>query len=142
MKTTFILVLCFILAGAFTTISAQEKSNGASQGWMESSYWSPVFCDGELVDVLEGGEIMIHYVFKTFKKGFPVAKEIDSIKGWVISQSGETFKIRETDKYYRTDYWVVTWHYNLIGDQGTHYTGTLTYDYSTGTISVGHSTCK
>ncbi len=77
-----------------------------------------------------------------FKNGDVLAKEVDQIKGTVTSTTGEVFTIRETDKYFYIDHWVMKWHYNLIGDQGSHYTGTLFYDYSTGEITVGHTTCN
>ncbi|MDD4108883.1 MAG: hypothetical protein PHH93_09200 [Prolixibacteraceae bacterium] len=142
MKTTFFLILFFFLGLAVTQTSAQEKANQADQGWFTSTYWSPVYCDGEIVDLLEGGEIRVHYVFRLFKNGSVLAKEIDQIKGTVTSSTGEVFKIRETDKYKYIDGWELTWHYNLIGDQGSHYIGTITYYYKTGELVVGHTVCK
>ncbi len=142
MKAKVFLFACLFIGIASLSVNAQDKSNRASQGWFESSYWSPVFCDGELIDVLEGGTLQVHYVFRMFKNGSLLAKEVDLLKGTVMSQSGETFTIREVDKYSYVDHWVVTWHYNLIGDRGTHYTGTLFYDYGTGEISVGNTTCN
>lgn len=142
MKTTFFLILFFFLGLAVTQTSAQEKANKADQGWFASTYWSPVYCDGEMVDYLEGGEIRVHYVFRLFKNGSVLAKEIDQIKGTVTSSTGEVFKIRETDKYKYIDGWEFTWHYNLIGDKGSHYIGTITYYYKTGELVVGHTVCK
>jgi len=142
MKTTFFLFLLFFMGIAVTQTFAQDKANKADQGWFTSEYWSPVYCDGEQVDELSGGEIRVHYVFRMFKNGSVLAKEIDQIKGTVTSSTGEVFKIRETDKYEYVDGWVLTWHYNLIGDRGTHYTGTLTYDYGTGGLTIGNTTCN
>lgn len=143
MKTKVILLLClFICLLQIQQISAQDKANKADQGWFASTYWSPVYCDGEMVDELSGGEISVHYVFRLFKNGSVLAKEIDQIKGTVTSCTGEVFKIRETDKYEYINGWVLTWHYNLIGDKGTHYIGTLTYYYKTGELIVGHTVCN
>jgi len=143
MKTTIFLLLFFLMGITTSQVFAQDKANNADQGWLTSTYWSPVFCDGVMVDILEGGEISAHYVFRLFKNGLVLAKEIDQIKGTVTSDiTGEVFKIREIDKYEYVNGWVVTWHYNLIGDQGTHYTGTLTYYYRTGELVVGHTVCK
>ena len=142
MKTRIILLVCLFISLANNTSVAQEKSNGATQGWIESAYWGPVYCDGVMVDLLEGGEISVHYVYRLFKTGNVVYKEIDQIKGTVTSQTGEVFTIRETDKLEFTDHWEVTWHYNLKGDQGTHYIGTLTMNYQTGEITIGNTVCK
>jgi hypothetical protein len=142
MKTKTLLLVCIFVGIASLSLNAQNKANKADQGWYSSAYWSPVYCDGVLVDVLEGGEITVHYVFRLFKNGSVLAKEIDQIKGTVESSSGEVFKIRETDKYEYVDGWVFTWHYNLIGDRGSHYIGTLTYYYKTGELVVGHTTCN
>ena len=141
MKTKLLFIsLCLILGIALNTANAQKKDKKTEQGWYTSTYWSPVFCDDILVDVLSGGEIRIHYVYH-YNPGKDVW-EIDQIKGEVTSSlTGETFRIREVDKYYFIDNWFVTWHYNLIGDAGSHYIGTLTYNYATGEITVGKTVC-
>ena len=142
MKAKVFLFVCFFIGISTISVDAQDKANKADQDWVVGTYYSPVFCDGVMVDYLEGGTIMVHYVFRMFKNGKLLAKEIDQIKGEVLSSSGETFTIRETDKYIYDDNWVLTWHYNLIGNQGTHYTGTLTYNYGTGKLTIGNTTCN
>lgn len=143
MKTKVILLVCLFMGLIqIQQASAQNNAYKADQGWFTSQYWSPVYCDGEMVDELSGGEISIHYVFKLFKNGSVLAKEIDQIKGTVTSSTGEVFKIRETDKYVYINGWELTWHYNLIGDRGTHYIGTLTYYYQTDELIVGHTVCN
>lgn len=139
MKAKVFLMVCLFI-GAMMTVQAQDKSNRAIQGWTEGTYYSPVFCDGVMVDYLEGGAIRVHYVYR-YKDG-NFFKEVDKIKGEVTSQSGEIFKIRETDRTYFTDHWYLTWKYNLIGSEGTHYIGTLTYSYFTGEITVGKTVCN
>ncbi|MEN8115821.1 MAG: hypothetical protein ABFS16_02520 [Bacteroidota bacterium] len=141
MKTKIFLLVCLFMGIAVTQIYAQDKANNAVQGWAVGTYWTPVFCDGEMVDYLENGEIRIHFVYRLFKKGDLIFKEIDQIKGTVTSRSGEVFKIRETDKWSYAGQWIVTWKYNLIGNQGTHYIGTLTYNYATGELTVGKTVC-
>lgn len=141
MKTKFLFIsMCLIMGIALGTTSAQEKAKKTEQGWIESTYWCPVFCDDVLVDVLSGGYIRLHYVYHS-NPGKKIW-EIDQIKGEVTSSlTGETFRIREVDKYTFVDSWFLTWHYNLIGDQGTHYIGTLTYDYATGELAVVKTVC-
>ncbi len=131
-----VLIAVLAVTGAY----GQEKSKGTIQGWIMSSYWSPVFCGTSLVDLLEGGTLRVHYVVHQNEN----AKfyEIDQLKGEVTSQTGEVFQIRETDRYYYTDHWYLVWHYNLVGDRGSHYIGTLTYSYFTNTITVGKTVCN
>lgn len=142
MKTNVFLMLCIFIGITSISVSAQDKANKAEQGWFTTTYWSPVYCDGEMVDLLKGGELRVHYVFRFVNNGLIVAKEIDQIKGSVTSVSGEVFKIRETDKYFKTDHWEVTWHYNLIGDQGNHYIGWITMNFLTNEITVGKTVCN
>ena len=125
---------------ALTSAYGQEKDKKTIQGWVMSTYWSPVYCGDAMVDFLEGGTIRLHYV--VHYSGKAKYYEIDQIKGEVESYTGEVFQIRETDKYYFTDHWYLIWHYNLIGDWGTHYIGTLTYNYLTGEIIVGKTVCN
>lgn len=140
MKTRIILLLCLFVGITWTQATAQDNANNAEQGWFTSTYWSPVYCDGELVDELSGGELRVHYVYR-YKNGM-FFKEIDQLKGKVTSQTGEVFEIRETDKYFKTDYWYVTWHYNLMGDRGNHYVGWITYCFFNGEITVGKTVCN
>ncbi|MFB6341376.1 hypothetical protein ACE1ET_06620 [Saccharicrinis sp. FJH62] len=142
MKTKILFIgLLLICFSGFQLTAEPNPGNGATQGWTEGTYWSPVFCNGQLVDVLEGGHIMLHYVLH-IKDGF-FFKEIDQLKGEVTSgETGETFKIVETDRTYFDDAWLITWHFSLIGDMGTHYVGTITYNYANGEISYGNAICN
>ncbi len=137
-----ILILSLVFSFYGIKANAQGKANPASQDWFESSYWTPVFCDGELVDELDGGVLLVHYVSRWVP--FVSYKEVDKIKREVTSSlTGEVFKVRETDKYLGApDFFNVTWHYNLICDKGTHYHGTITQDINTGEITVGKMVCN
>ncbi len=138
-----VFMLAFLFIGFVTSsVPAQDKANKAEQSWSVGTFWSPVVCDGEVVDVLAGGEITVHTIFRAFKNGSILAKEIIQIKGTVESASGEVFKIKESDKWIKTDHWEGYWTYNLIGDQGSHYIGTLYYDYSTGALTAGKTVCN
>jgi len=142
MKRKLLLVCMFLIAGiALNQVFAQDKTKRTEQGWVESQYWSPVFCGDELVDILEGGYIKVHYVIHYDQNGY-FTWETDQLKGEVTSgMTGETFRIREIDKWYFTDHLYLTWHYHLVGDQGTHYMGVLTYSYYTGMITIGITNC-
>ncbi len=140
MKTKKFLLLCLFMVIALIQASAQNTDNKAVQGWFQSTYYTPVYCGDQLVDYLEGGVLRVHYIVK-YKDG-KYQWETDQLKGEVISQTGEVFQIREIDQTYRTDHWYLTWHYNLIGDRGTHYIGTLTYSYWTGETIIGKTVCN
>jgi len=142
MKTKLIVMLCLLLGLVWTDSFAQENNRSASQGWASGAYWSPVYCDGEMVDMLEGGTLRIHYVTRI--KPFVYYKETDQLKGEVTSSvTGEVFQIRETDKiHYTPEMYIVSWKYNLIGNMGTHYHGTITMDMHTGEITVGKTVCN
>jgi hypothetical protein len=141
MKTKTLLISILLMGGLAAGTSYGQKSNMATiQGWFMSSYWSPVFCGDNLVDLLEGGSISVHYVIH--RNANAMFYEIDQIKGEVTSQTGEVFQIRETDCYYFTDHWYLVWHFNLTGDRGTHYIGTLTYSYWTREITVRKTVCN
>ena len=62
------------------------------------------------------------------------------LKGEAVSYfTGEVFKVKEIDKTDNTSY--TTWHYNLLGSNGSHYIGTLTLIWATGEIIVGNTVC-
>jgi len=142
MKRKLILVCLFLIAGiALNQVFAQKKAKRTEQGWVETAYWSPVYCGDEFVEVLEGGFIRLHYVIHYDSEGY-YNWEIDQLKGEVTSErTGETFRVSGLDKYYFTDHWYLTWHYHLVGDQGSTYMGILTYSYYTGKITIGITNC-
>lgn len=125
----------------WTNAIAQDKANNAEQGWYTSEYWGPIYCDGEEVDFLEGGVLRVHYVSR-YVAGVSY-KEVTQLKGQVTSsKTGEVFKVRETDKtFWEPGIYFITWHYNLIGNMGTHYNGTLTLNMFTGEITIGRTVC-
>lgn len=142
MKTkTLLISLCLLIGVAMTNAYGQDKAQKAEQGWFMSEYWAPVYCGDNLVDILEGGTLRVHYV--VHPNGKAKFYEILQLKGEVTSQTGEVFKITETDKYYYTDDWYIIWHYNLIGNRGNHYIGTLIQNYFSGEIvEIGKTVCN
>ena len=142
MKAKLVFILCFLLGIGLTQLSAQNPNSTDTktiQGWFMSSYWSPIYCGDMLVDYLEGGVIKVHYVVH-YKNGNYIW-ETDFLKGEVTSASGEVFTVSELDKTYFTDHWYLTWHFNLKGDRGSHYIGTITYNYWNGETTPGMAVC-
>lgn len=142
MRRKVLFMMCLLLGIGLTQLAGQNSNSTDTksvQGWFLSTYWSPVYCDGVLVDYLEGGVIKVHYVAH-YKDG-SFTWETDQLKGEVTSVTGEVFEVTELDKTYFTDHWYVTWHFNLMGNWGTHYIGTITYSYWTGEITPGMAVC-
>ncbi|MDT8402787.1 MAG: hypothetical protein RQ743_13955, partial [Bacteroidales bacterium] len=73
---------------------------------------------------LDGGTLRVHYVYQVHhQKGY---WEIVQLKGEITSDlTGETFRIRESDKIWYSDGYQLEAKYNLIGNMGTHYIDTL-----------------
>lgn len=141
-KILVVIISCLLLVISTNDSCAQEKAKNAEQGWFVSEYWSPIYCDGELVDFLEGGVLRIHYVSRL--EPFVSYKEIDQIKGEVTSTlNGEVFKVRETDKHMAIPgSYIITWRYNLKGNMGTQYHGEVTFNVYTGEFTIGKTMCN
>jgi len=130
MKAKFLFIsLCLIVGITLSTVNAQNR---AYQGWFQSTYFSPVFCDGVMVDYLEGGTLRVHYVYQYQPNHMPAYREIDMLKGEVTSSLPpyETFKIKEIDKIYFNEGWQCECKYNLIGNMGSHYIGTVFFTWT------------
>jgi len=72
------------------------------------------------------GVVNNHYIFH-FKDGIIIGAN-NHVFGEVTSgATGEVFTIHENDKF---DYiqGIGTWHFNLVGNEGTHYIGAMTWD--------------
>ena len=105
----------------------------------ELGYWSPVYCDGIMVDELMGiveAKIVAHY------KDGELMWYMYHMNGEVTSGiNGEVFAVHEADKITSKNGPLYTYHFNLVGNMGTHYINTGTLDMNTWTITVGKSVC-
>lgn len=125
MKTKTLLLICLLLGIGSTQISAQTKTVKI-EGFVPNGYWIPIFCGDVQVDFLAGDfsyKVEIHYI-----DGIPTW-QLGQVKGQLTSSTGEVFKLKETDMkhgYYGGD---MTFNYNLIGNKGTHYIGTMIWDW-------------
>jgi hypothetical protein len=129
MKTKTFLLVCHFSGIAFTRLPAQNNGNGikvVNYTYTWNGYWQPVFCDGVHVDDLTGSVTAHNLEF--YRDGFMVSA-IMHYYGQVVSVStGEIFKVSEIDKADNT-VGVVTWHFNLKGDKGSHYIGWMKWDF-------------
>ena len=129
MKTKTLLLLCLFMGIGLTQLSGQngKNGNGAVTGFdvyiTTADYpMQPVYCGDVMVDELYG-TTTYHFVAH-FKNGILISENVH-YEGVVQSKNTtEEFKYSDNDKI---DYnsGIVISHFNLIGDQGTHYIGTL-----------------
>jgi hypothetical protein len=92
---------------------------------VEWNIFTPVFCDGQQVDYLQGTAIA-HCQWH-FKNGNYVGATVNS-HGTATGMYGEEFKIQEKDKEIEAK-GINPWHINLIGNMGHHYIGDITWDF-------------
>lgn len=138
MKTR--ILLCLLLMTGLSQLYAQfpvqlsppKNGNGnVTFTYVWDEYWQPITC-GDFNDALTG--IVNCYFVVHFKNGLPVFAN-EHVNGTVCSSmTGENFKLNEKDKIEVTgsDYSFAKWHFNLIGDQGTHYIGSMIWNCLTG----------
>jgi len=120
MKLKSILVILCLIAGAgLTQLSAQNpEPEGNSSWWAERTIWAPVFCDGVFQEWVSG-ELKAHVIEK-YKDGIWVRQILqvdDEATSW---KTGEKIKLQRVGKYYPTEDKSI-FHYNLLGDDGSHY---------------------
>lgn len=127
-KSALLVITCLFLGAASIQLSAQSD-NRTYQGWDEYSAVTPIYCDGEEVDLLLL-EVRVHYVYHV--KDGEVVWEHDQIKGTAasVSPGDEVFKYKEIDTYLSES--IIYFRYNAKGDLGTHYMGTMLVDISGG----------
>lgn len=134
MKTKTLLLVCLFMGIGLTQLSAQNSNSQqtrAWQGWFANGWGCPVFCNGEMVDELEG-IFWEHYV--DIVKNDNWVKEIAQLKGEATSTRYpyEVFRVNELDKIIPLEgannmigsSWISRT--NLVGNMGHHYVVFLT----------------
>jgi hypothetical protein len=118
-----------------------SSTNGRSiSHWFTSGYWTPLICEGVVIDNLEG-ELKTHCVM--FYENGTIPWMIMTYSGSITSQStGETFIIKETDTYDLPKGGVITFHSNIRGDQGTHIITSAFIDTQTWELTVDRTICQ
>lgn len=155
MKTKALLFLCLFLGIGLTQLSAQMKWNTNEKGTgtlittFAFDYGIAVYCDGKQVDLLVG-TINSHNVYR-FKNNVYWGANEHYLGGDLKStstNSDEVFKVTEKDHGFNiimdgeamvtgTD----LFHFNVIGNKGTHYTGTGLFDIPTQTLTSIRADC-
>jgi hypothetical protein len=132
MKTKTFLLLCLFLGFGLTQLLAQNGKNGTGTitGYDVAAYDQPIYRDGTLIDRIIG-TVEYHYVDHFTDGNFSWAKSVDlKSEGKSVYPPYEVFKLHEIDK----SEWEVNcikWHFNLIGNMGSHYVGIITWNFVT-----------
>jgi hypothetical protein len=132
MKTNAILLFLLFIGIGFTNLSAQDEwplpknaqcTGSVSYYYTWDAYWQTAFCDGGQIDRLEGtvsGHMVDHY-----KNGVWLWAKQDWSGEAKSIYTDEVFKVSAPNTVDAIN-GVTTWHFNLIGNKGSHYIGTAT----------------
>jgi len=145
MKTKTLIMVCLLSGIGLSQLSAQKPDVTRSFSYtIEQGYWSPVYCPNEqgdlvLVDVITGtlfSKLVVHYK--------------DNMYQWYMIQwSGEltssinqeVFQIHESDKIDIPETDVYSYHFNLVGNMGSHYINSGILNMNDWTIVCNKSVC-
>ncbi|NSW93511.1 MAG: hypothetical protein HPY62_02250 [Bacteroidales bacterium] len=145
MKTKAFLLSFIFLCIGLMKLSAQSVSSDLNRSFsydIEWGWYTPVYCQGIEIDNLSA-ELTWH-ITTHYKDGI-WQWDIMEVHGTATSSSGEVFKVKEKDKIagpQKSIAELYTWHYNLIGDRGSHYIGYMTWNFVTGEFTVEKTVCK
>jgi hypothetical protein len=122
MKTKTFLLLCLFFGIGLSQLSAQNigDDNKATKDLRVWTDYQFVNCDGELV-MLTGTVYFIGIKHASKKVGM---RYIFHLRGELTSSDGEVFKLLQNDI---NDDIGGDVHFNLIGDRGSHYIGSVTF---------------
>jgi len=130
MKTKTCLLLCLLIGIGLTQLSAQTKTV-VTKGSGEGVWELPVYCieNGQEVDRVVMGiylfQSQVHYI-----DGIPVWGGGKMFGECYSKKTDEVFTYKEIDQRNVWSGNTYTLHYNLNGNQGNHYIGILTVEYS------------
>lgn len=143
MKTKTFLLVCLILGVGLTQLSAQNGKNGngaVSEYYTWDGYYIdlPVVCGEDAVDRLVG--FASSHIINFYKNGVKVGEK-QTFSGEVTnSRTGEIFEIKDTYKCDLIDRGGPG-HWNLKGDQGSHYIIFYYYYWDTDTFEFLKANC-
>ena len=147
MKVKIFFSICLIIGIAMTQLYAQGNNgkgnaNKTTKEFVPFDYYMPIDCDGD--GVLEDfllGELIVQWNVHQ-KDGIPV--KINAVMhGKATSDfTTEVFKVHEIDFMVPDLDGIIYAHFNLIGNQGSHYIGAMTWDAGNAVLTVEKILCK
>ena len=135
---SILVILCLFVGAGLIQLSAQNLEPEGNSYWIETNWWVPVFCDGEMVDWVHG-YMKVHAVEK-YKDGILVRQIVQAHGNAVSLFTDEEFKLKEHGKWYPVE-GISTLRYNLLGKDGSHYIGSYVLDTSTWQYTPGDCKC-
>jgi hypothetical protein len=150
MKTKTFLLLCLFLGIGLTQLSAQpdnKKGTGSVVSGGQWGWWTPIYCNGVIVDELEGiGDI---HVVDHYKNGVWQWETMSYKNGIGTSDwTDETFTFTELDKTFysnKLNNWEWTCNTHVKGDKGSLYNLSFVFIWNTDindwSMSVKNATC-
>jgi hypothetical protein len=145
MKTKTFFILCLLSGIGLTQLSAQKgRTTHETSVW--SGYYMPVISsNGVVVDYLTGTVttyIVTHYDksgdewVNYHSKGHATSTDLVDDNGVVLlSGTGEEFTVKEND-FKQDGSLFMEFHFNLIGNKGSHYLGIMSINTQTFEMSV------
>ena len=143
MKKT-LLIICIFLSFSLVQLSAQSDSlvkviNKTDVFTYDNSVYSfPVYCNGEIVDIL-WGNIKVKGLYHVEKGLFKWAMYIWD--GELEGLYGEVFQIHWSVKVFLPKLGDITYRFNLVGNMGSHYINSGTSDPNTGILTIDKTVC-
>lgn len=134
LKILFVLfmMLCF---GTYN-VNAQEKKNGTFSNYMPVEFALELWCNGSYVDFIDGfdvdAKLIVHYNDGNVIWMKATVHDTFKFKGVTYKISGKTTIIEED---------IQEAHYNLKGDDGSHYVGIFTVSDKTGEFTFSKALC-
>ena len=136
---SILMILCLFVGAGLTQLSAQNPEPEGNSYWVETFWSAPVWCDGIWADWLYGN-MKVHAIDK-YEDGIHT-RQIVQARGEATSWvTGEEFKFKEVGKWYPVDD-LATFHYNMLGKDGSHYVGSYEIDFSVTPWKYTPGDCK
>lgn len=136
MKTKAFFLICLFMCIGFGQLYAQHGKNSTQGSFvytMDFYYEMEVYCGSNVVDYLTGNLSMKET--DLYVNGVIVRGEVTIWGELTSSNTGEVFKMKMNGKGwgevldpFNESFQNAAFHYNLIGDQGSHYIGEFSFD--------------
>jgi len=144
MKTKTIFFLCLLLGFGVAQLSAQKgRTTHETAVW--TGYYMPIISNGVIIDYLTGTVttyILTHYDksggewVNYHSKGQATSTDLVDDNGVVLKTgTGEEFTVKEND-FKQDGSLFMEFHFNLIGNKGSHYLGIMSMNTQTFEMSV------
>ena len=132
MKTKTLIMMCLLLGIGLTQLYAQKPDETKTYSFtFDQGYWSPVFCTND-----QGILVLVDQITGTITSKVVVHYNNNDYQWYMLQWSGEltsaltneVFQIHESNKIDIPNAGVYAYHFNLVGNMGSHYINTGYWD--------------